>query len=133
MQGLPWIFIFWEYISFLWCCFLSYLNPFHVPFLCNHFPLCFHMYSINIASNFILAQILCFSNMSLRQSPWMVDVHNFDSINGITSIKQHASSGSVCVCMAWSGNIQGHKLGYMFSESVWVSQEVIYHFALFLQ
>jgi len=63
----------------------------------------------------------------------MVDVHNFDSINGITSIKQHASSGSVCVCMAWSGNIQGHKLGYMFSESVWVSQEVIYHFALFLQ
>jgi hypothetical protein len=63
----------------------------------------------------------------------MVDVHIFVSIYGITSKKQHATSGSVCVCMAWSGNIQGHKLGHMFSESVWVSQEVIYHFALFLQ
>ena len=50
----------------------------------------------------------------------MVDAHTFVSINGITSTKQHASSGSVCVCMAWSGNIQGHKLGYVFSESFWV-------------
>jgi len=61
----------------------------------------------------------------------MVNAHVFVSIYGITSIKQHANSGSVCVCTAWSGNIQGRKPGYMFSESVWVSQEVICHFALF--
>jgi hypothetical protein len=58
----------------------------------------------------------------------MVHVHIFVSIYGITSIKQHANSGSVCVCMAWSGNIQGCTLGYMFSESVWVSQEVFLSF-----
>lgn len=144
-----WIFIFGEHISFLLCCdnllsygtlcdlpqhcFLSYISPFHVPLLCNHFPPCFHMYSINIASNFILAQILCFSNMGLRYSPWMSMLIFLFPYICITSIKQHANSGSVCVCMEWSGNIQGCKLGYMFSESVWVSKEVIYHFALFLQ
>jgi hypothetical protein len=60
----------------------------------------------------------------------MVNAHIFVSIYGITSIKQQANSGSVCVCMALSGDIQGRKPGYMFSESVWVSEEVIYHFAL---
>ena len=48
----------------------------------------------------------------------MVVVHIFVSICGITFIKQHAKSGSVCVCMAWSGNIQGHKLGYIVVKKV---------------
>lgn len=102
IQDLPWIFNFGEYISFLLCCdnllsygtlcdlpqhcFLSYLNSFHTHLLRDHFPLCFHMHAINIASNFILAQIFCFSNMGLRPGPCMVVVHIF-VFTYITSIK----------------------------------------------